>query len=148
MCACNSISEETQEKGRSSLGITEEPRRNDGSNEVEDCIDDSSARRHGNNGEGERTGESEQDPNISPPVGVFNVEGLEEVFSPRVLAVCTLVGGVGIFQVPAESSHKLPGPLLTCLARRRSEPDELVGLASDDQTTEDDFQYDNPKLNT
>ena len=78
-------------------------------------------------------GESEQYPNISPPVVVADVQGQEELVADRVLAVVATGGGVRVVDVTTEALYELLRPCTARLAGRGVELDELVRLAPNSQ---------------
>ena len=75
--------------------------------------------------------ESEQDPNISPPASVADVQREEEILSDSVRAVPASGGIVGVVEVSTESRHELVCPNAASLTRWRIEQGELVGLTLD-----------------
>ena len=98
------------------------------------------------------TEEAEQNPSVSPPVMVLDVQRLEEFIADlypheycpdidtrrwthRVLAVTALSAGViRVIQVATSHVDKVLCPLTACLSRGRGERGKLVRLASDNKT--------------
>lgn len=72
--------------------------------------------------------EREQDPNVSPPISVGDVQRKEEIFSRGVRAIPTPRGIVGVIEVSTKRPHELFGPRATRLTARRVEHGKLFRL--------------------
>jgi hypothetical protein len=92
------------------LGEAKEPGRDDDQDEVEDE-------------------ESEQHPNVSPPILVPDIQRQEEVLSNGVRAIPTSGGIVAVVEVSTERRHELVRPIAARLTLWWIEHGELVGLA-------------------
>ena len=117
------------------LSVAEEARGNYDNNGVRNTSPGNTRERLTNGCEEIEDRVSKEDPDISPPVVVADVQRHEELVADLVLAVSARGSGIHVVDVSTETGDEFDRPLLAGLAGRRVKLDELVGLALDHQTT-------------
>ena len=119
------------------LSVAEEARGNYDNNGVRNTSPGNTRERLTNGCEEIEDRVSKEDPDISPPVVVADVEGLEELVTDGVLAVAACRGVVRVVDIPAKPLYELACPLTARLDRWSGKLDKLFRLTLDDHPTKD-----------